>query len=507
MKLFDLLPYFVEQLTKEREVAMSTGPDAPLVVPETRRIRTVGSLHVYALSLDHPPRFLQDVPLTILPGNELEPTEGSVLSVDGSEVLIQAMDAFGDAVPGCTCIADTSGFLETVSGRLQEMSAKPESFTLGPAERLAPWLSPETRLGDEHHWPPAPPSVLSIIWEKDPAIRRAQLGAMAVEAVRQNKRMLLLAPDHHSVDDLVAVMARALRTAALPYQSLLSRYEFPLRQESLGIKLQELGFETYMFQFSAKANAHKSTLRKKYDRFRELTPLLAYKREKQKDLNEVKLLEWRLLTQLSEWQAKIRNIDKIVAEYEAIPIWKRLAMQAAGKNVETLAEYRVLYEQKIQALMREVEIAQQRIRELTSEAAIPKDLRPEYEELKEEIARLGGTQKIREMLAAGEGTNRQAFAQNKRLLATTAGRVVCDPLFRRLRFDLLIVDDATSIPAPLLLGAAGMIRERIVLGARPSPRKQVAPREEGSTLWTQHIVPIETPLPAQAESMESSAGF
>lgn len=506
MKLFDLLPYFVEQLTKEREAAMSAGLDAPLVVSEARRIKTVGALQVYALSLDLPRCFLQDAPLTILPGNELEPTEGVVLSANGLEVLIQTLDAFGEAVPGCTCIADSSGFLEAVSRRLREMREKPESFTLGPAERLAPWLSPETRLGDQHHRPPAPPSVLSVIWENDPAIRRAQLGSMVVEAIRQNKRLLLLGPDHRSVDELVAVMARTLRTAALPYQSLLSRYEFPLFQEALGVKLQDLAFETYMFQFSAKANAHKTTLRKKYDRFRELTPLLAYKREKQKDLNEVKLLEWRLLTQLSDWQAKIRNIDKTIAEYEAIPIWKRLAMQAAGKNVETLTEYRALYEQKIQVLMREVEVAQQRIRELIPEAAIPKDLRPEYEELKEEITRLGGTQKIREMLAAGEGTNRQAFAQNKRILATTAGRVVCDPLFQRLRFDLLIVDDATSIPAPLLLGAAGMIRERIVLGVRPSAHEQrMSPGEGASTSWPQQIIPMATPLAPRAKSMESSS--
>lgn len=491
MKLLDLLQYFADHVTTERETAMSAGLDAPLIVPEATRLRTVGSLHVYALGLDQPRLFLQDTPLTILPGNELEPTEGYVLAVDGSEVIIQTLDAFGDSVLGCTCIADTSGFLETLSNRLRNMATRPEAFTLGPAERLAPWLSPETSVGESPTRGSAPPSVFMMIQEDDPAIRRAQLGSVLVEAIRHNKRVLLLGADHRSVDELVAAMARALRTAALPYQSLLSRYEFPLLSEAMGVKLHDLGFETYIDQFSAKANAHKTSLRKKYDRFRELTPLLAYKRDKQKDLNEVKLLEWRLLTQLSEWQAKIRDIDKTVAEYEAIPIWKRLAMQAAGKNVESLGEYRALYEQKIHALMREVEIAQQRIRELAPEAAIPKDLRPEYDELKEEITRLGGTKKIREMLAAGEGTNRQAFAQNKRILATTAGRVVADPLFQRLRFDVLIVDDAMNISAPLLLGAAGTIRERIVMGI--APRKHTSLEADlsarDSALWPQCVIP------------------
>ena len=90
-------------------------------------------------------------------------------------------------------------------------------------------------------------------------------------------------------------------------------------------------------------------------------------------------------------------------------------------------------------------------------------MRPEYEELKDEISRLGGTKKIREMLAAGEGTNRQAFIQNKRMVAATPNRVITDPLFKRVRFDVLIAEDAPKIPAPLLLGASGLIRERIII--------------------------------------------
>jgi hypothetical protein len=67
------------------------------------------------------------------------------------------------------------------------------------------------------------------------------------------------------------------------------------------------------------------------------------------------------------------------------------------------------------------------------------------------------------MLSAGEGTNRQAFAQNKRIMATTPGRILTDPLFRKVPYDLLIVDDAPRIPTPLLLAASGLIRERIIL--------------------------------------------
>jgi hypothetical protein len=117
----------------------------------------------------------------------------------------------------------------------------------------------------------------------------------------------------------------------------------------------------------------------------------------------------------------------------------------------------------VQGLLSQLEVAQQRIEELKPEAAIPKDVRPEYNDLKDEIRRLGGTKKIREMLAAEEGTNRQAFLQNKRVVLTTAARVATDPLFTKVRFDVLIADEAPLIPAPYLLAAAGLVRERILL--------------------------------------------
>jgi hypothetical protein len=90
-------------------------------------------------------------------------------------------------------------------------------------------------------------------------------------------------------------------------------------------------------------------------------------------------------------------------------------------------------------------------------------MKPEFQELKEEIQRLGGTRKIRELLAAEEDTNRQAFVQNRRLLITTAGRVLTDPLFKRVRFDVLVVDEAPRVPSSFLVAAAGIARERIIL--------------------------------------------
>ncbi len=495
MKLDELLAQSSSQLLDERDVAMNQGLDAPLDIPHASHLGKVGSLHLYRCEVLPGSKMIADVPITLLPGNDMEATEGYLLGWLNGALLIQTFDHVGQTLEHCTLIPDTSGFLETGAARLSDMATKPDSFTLGPAERLVPWLQPSPGSDAQQIRDNIPTTVLSMLWGDDRATRWTKLTTLIVDQVRKNKRILLVAPDHETVDALTGAVARALKMAALPHRSILCRYEMPLTKQAATMPIHELGYEAQMYHFYAKANANKIALRKKYDRFRELTPILAYKRDKQKDLNEVKLLEWRLLTQLSDWQGKVKGIDKILLDYEALPIWKRMGMQFAGKNVETLAEYRVIYEGKIHGLMQEVEVAQARIKELIPEATIPKDMRPEYDVLKEEIKRLGGTKKIREMLSAGEGTNRQAFAQNKRVMATTPGRILTDPLFRKVPYDLLIVDDAPRIPTPLLLAASGLIRERIFLSG--DTNDLVQGEHPGQMCWPHKFLGTMLSSPAQ----------
>ncbi len=461
MKLSDLLHAFSHRLTNRQDDAL--GLDTLIESRTTQKVGTSGALHLYAMEVPAGSTFLEDVPVTIVPPGELDPTAGFLLRREGDTALVQSLDTLGQSTVDNTLVPDTAEFFRLASARLADMAAHPEAYALGPAERLVPWLDPEHREADASARTGASAAVLTTVWDDNQATRWTKLGTLAATLMRHNKRVLLVAPTHDAVDHLLGFLAKTLRNAALPFHSLLSRYEVPVLQKAEGIPLGELGFEAQMHKFFAKSRSHKDALRQKYERFRELIPILAYKGQKQRDMNEVKLLEWRLLSQVSEFQGKIKGIDDVLAKYERLPIWKRLGMQTMGKNVETLGEYRRLYTGNIAALMKEVEVAQARIRELSPEAAIPKEMRPEYEELKDEISRLGGTQKVREMLAASEATNRQAFMQNKRLVAGTPGRIVTDPLFKRIRFDVMIAEHAPQVPAPFLLGVAGLIRERIIL--------------------------------------------
>jgi hypothetical protein len=458
----DLLDTWALRLEAEQKRVSGTELDQPIQHVTCGLRHTIGTLHLYELTLPHGSSIEHDIPLSIIPPDDMEPTEGIVLAGQGNVVLVQTFDAIGQSCADATVIPDRAGLLATSAKRLRDMLAQPDAYRLGPADRLAPLLEATTGVG-ELFGTGTGSSILTTVWSDELSVRRQRLAVLAIELIRANKRILVVCPDHQTADALVGTIARAMKALGLMYKTWVSRYEMALAQQVEGIGIQELGFEAQMHQFYAKSRADKAALRRKYDRFRELTPVLAYKGQKQKDLDEVRLLEWRLLTQLSDLQAKIKDVNATLVEYENLPLFRRLSLQAVGKNVESLHQYVELYESQCAELRGELDVAKARIDELVPQAAVPKDMRPEFDELKEEIVRLGGTKKIRELLAAEEDTNRQAFIQNRRLVVTTASRVLSDPLFSRVRFDVLIADEAPWIAAAQLLGAAGLVRERIVI--------------------------------------------
>ncbi len=363
--------------------------------------------------------------------------------------------------------SDRSGLPQKVRHRLEDILQHPTTYYFGPADRLVPWVAPDSTVTDPTLRSTIVTSVLTTIWDPDRGLRRTKLAATMTELVKANKRVLLIGPDNRTLDDALLAAAKGLRGAGLQYRSFLCRYDPPVLAGEGGINLHDLAFDVQVSAFLGKSQADKAGLRRKLERYLELAPILRYKGEKQKDLDEVRHLEWRLLSALGDTQAKIKRLQEMLVIYDALPLWQRIGMQVMGSNVASMQENRQLYEAQKKEYLDELEIVQGRINELKPEAYVDPEMRPEYEDLKDEIERLGGADRVREVLATEEDLKRQPFLQAKRLIAVSAPRVVSDAIFRSLRFDALVADEAPRIPLPLLIACACMARERIILAGDP----------------------------------------
>lgn len=464
MTATELIELWITRLEAERARLTETEQDAPVVASRGHLVKVTGGLYLYEFVVPADVQLSVDLPVSVVPADEADTTEGIVLRQAGNSLSVQLVDALGHEVPSVTLVPDKAGLVSSSAFRLKDMLAKPDLYHLGPAERLASLLQTQEV---EAKALPSASSVFTTVWSDDQSYRRQKLGNLAMELIRANKRILLISPDHHECDEMVGIVGRTMKAGGLNHKTWITRYELPTASQAGGVDLHELGFEAQMHQFYAKSQGDKASLKQKYDRFRELTPFLSQKETKQKDLDEVRLLEWRLVTQLRDLQVRMADVQKTLGEFENLPLFQRLTMQAVGKNVESLTQYCALYQGQMDRLNKELDVAKVRIQQLAPEATVPRGTRAEFDELKEYIAKLGGTKKVRELMAAEENPNRQAFIQNRRVVAATPTRAASDPLFSRVRFDALMVDEAPKIAAPSLLAVAGLVRERIIISGDP----------------------------------------
>jgi len=98
VKLLDLLEHFSRLLAEQRESASARGLDAPVTVSAGRLILTAGTLHLYELEVPAEVALSEDLPVTIIPTGDIEPTEGFVVGRRAKTVLIQTFDAVGQTV-------------------------------------------------------------------------------------------------------------------------------------------------------------------------------------------------------------------------------------------------------------------------------------------------------------------------------------------------------------------------------------------------------------------------
>ncbi|MGH7255842.1 MAG: hypothetical protein ACREI3_08705, partial [Nitrospirales bacterium] len=245
MKILDLLEHYVQILEAERQQAQVRGLDAPVSAGRGQRVSTVGTLHLYGFQVPADRHLPEDLPISIVPADEpaepMDPPEGFVVGRQRERVFFQTFESLGSHLEAVTLVPDTSGFLATAASRVADMVKRPERYSLGPAERLVSWLAPQSEGGNPATRGPASSAAFHTIWTEDLASRRQALTTHLLELVRANKRVLVISSDHRSADELLGLLARAIRAAGLPYKSVLSRFELPILPEAAGLPLAELG--------------------------------------------------------------------------------------------------------------------------------------------------------------------------------------------------------------------------------------------------------------------------
>src|SRR4026209_488674 len=127
----NLLETWALLLEAEQKRVSDTALDQPITQVAGRLVHTIGTLHLYELTLPQGLSIKHDTPLSIIPQDDMEPTEGIVLGSQDNVVIVQTFDAIGQSWADATVVPDRAGLLATSAKRLRDMLAQPDAYRLG----------------------------------------------------------------------------------------------------------------------------------------------------------------------------------------------------------------------------------------------------------------------------------------------------------------------------------------------------------------------------------------
>src|SRR5215213_5276518 len=91
MTVRELIDRWKRRLESEWRRVNEAGQDVPILASQARLIQTVGGLHLYEFLLPTGVSLRVDVPVSIVPSDDIEPTEGVVLTQTGNRLLVQGV--------------------------------------------------------------------------------------------------------------------------------------------------------------------------------------------------------------------------------------------------------------------------------------------------------------------------------------------------------------------------------------------------------------------------------
>src|SRR6185312_11938294 len=128
MSATELIELWTTRLEAERVRLTETGQDAPVVASQGRLVQTTGGLHLYEFIVPDDVQLSVDLPVSVIPADEADTTEGIVLRQIGNRVYVQLVDPLGRDVPSVTLVPDQAGLVGTSASRLKDMLTKPDLY-------------------------------------------------------------------------------------------------------------------------------------------------------------------------------------------------------------------------------------------------------------------------------------------------------------------------------------------------------------------------------------------
>ncbi len=500
-----LVSEFQEALTLEIEHLKSEGGGARFSAADGRLVGQTGDLFLYRFRLESPLfGSIDDSPVDVRAGQQT--ARGHVVSSTGSDIILALDTNLGDFIGQAVITVAPYYLLELLRDRLGKIEEArfslalkaigAASFSTHTSQPRSITSSPMPNLRQQQAILKCLDSEVGVVWGPPGTGKTTTLGILIHELIREGKSVLLVANTNVATDRAILAVVDGLRGGQLHQAGGILRLGTP----SLPIVLNDahVNLDSVVERLGASIRAEIAATsgelanieaeRHRLGRLlEEWSSVRALAKAAVEASNSIRGIDVEIETlvrtrgRLSSTQTKLETrLQKALAAPALLRFLRRLDPERIQRELATNEQRRTDTEESIGRLDEEKGQHRETItRSDSSRALFEQALRASNlteDSLQAEVQKSDSLQsqldeKLK-TLAERLSALKREIVSDARLIATTLTRAYTMEEVASRTYDVLVCDEASMAPIPMLFAAASLCRERIVIGGDP---RQLAP--------------------------------
>ncbi|MEK6757097.1 MAG: AAA domain-containing protein, partial [Bacteroidota bacterium] len=419
--------------------------------------------------------------------SQLQPVtiEGKILGLDNQFLTVALPINFGSVLPEIKCSWNHEDHLKPIINALDVavdnhpvVSAlfHPEEPANAHPANIEPTFLPTTTQEQQDAIKKILNTRVAYVWGPIRSGKTHLLALTALNYLKAGKKVLMVAKTNDRVDQAVTQTISLSADLGVDLKAIGARVGLPSKLEA-----ERLGSLSLEYEVGEQKGEKKKM-------FEERVALLQnYWRTKiHQSLHEDfygKLSELRQRTnenrkQLDKVSDELKGHKETISREQHASMLEKLkkgfSKEEIGAAQKGLAEKQA-QQKRLQAMQQALTTELMR---MEAQAPIDSSELKEYQSAVKRLGELGGVKKVAEEVEAFIAVDERALLSSKRFVVTTAATILSDPRLRNNQFDLVVVDDAESVPLPHLAALALRATDRMVVAGDPY---QLGPKSYSSS--------------------------
>ncbi len=433
-------------------------------------------------------RVVEDVEIYI--AGEDDRVKGDLVSVENQFANIRLSEDKGKKVARLTIVWHSDAILRKMLERLTSISSDPAKFSIATSDQLfypvitsniMGWkegliLPQKTYIAD-------PPKDLVVNQEQRESLKKAlqnkvtfiwgppgtgktqTLGMVAYNLIKGERKVLLASNTNRAVDNAILSVIDRYKDHGGNFVQELTRYgQIALFNNE---ELQQVSFEKqteFLRQEKLKKVRKKLELLKRY---KEVKRAFAVFDEQVRKVNELDRAVTQKSSNLNTVLLQLKTLRSQIDDFDKAGIIELLKRKFTGITKESLQSKFVKLQEQGRELKISIDSIQQDRESVEKGSAGLVELRQEFQELKTYVDRFGGEASLSEEIEKELQIDEGALLRDKKLTAATLAKIVMNDVFWHLRYDVLLIDEASMVCLPYLAALSALSTEKVIIIGDP----------------------------------------